>query len=48
MNFSYVYILQTISGPEQFYVGLTENLQARLTKHNAAKAAAPSPFALGK
>jgi predicted GIY-YIG superfamily endonuclease len=31
MAFIYVYILQTVSSPEQFYVGLAEDLQARLT-----------------
>jgi putative endonuclease len=34
MNFSYVYILQSISLPEHFYVGLTEDLRERLKRHN--------------
>jgi putative endonuclease len=37
MAFIYVYILQTVSDPEQFYVGLTEDLQGRLTMHNAGE-----------
>jgi len=35
MKFIYVYILQSEPTPEHFYIGLTENLQARLKKHNA-------------
>ena len=31
----YVYILQSEIEPEHFYVGITDNLQARLSKHNA-------------
>lgn len=31
----YVYILQSISGPDRFYVGLTRDLRARLDRHNA-------------
>jgi predicted GIY-YIG superfamily endonuclease len=34
MQFSYVYILQSISDPERFYVGLTDDLSLRLRKHN--------------
>jgi putative endonuclease len=30
----YVYILQSLSG-EHFYTGLTDNLDARLSKHNS-------------
>jgi len=37
MSFSYVYILQSESGPERFYVGLTDDLKARLAKHNAGE-----------
>ena len=35
MQFFYVYILQSQTDPAQFYVGNTENLHARLDKHNA-------------
>lgn len=31
----YVYILQSESELERFYVGITDNLEARLSKHNA-------------
>jgi putative endonuclease len=32
--FRYVYILQSVSDESSFYVGQTENLAARLAKHN--------------
>jgi putative endonuclease len=35
MDFFYVYILQSELHAEHFYVGLTEDLYARLKKHNA-------------
>ena len=34
-GFFYVYILHTESDPPHFYTGFTEDLQARLTHHNA-------------
>ena len=37
MQFFYVYILQSISRPEHFYTGRTEDLHARLKKHNAGE-----------
>jgi len=37
MKFFYVYILQSESTVERFYVGLTEDLKARLKKHNAGE-----------
>ena len=37
MSFSYVYILQSIQVAERFYVGLTEDLQHRLARHNAGE-----------
>jgi putative endonuclease len=37
MQFSYVYILQNESNPKRFYIGLTDNLGARLKKHNAGE-----------
>ena len=33
----YVYILRSISHPEQRYVGLTENVERRLQEHNQGK-----------
>ena len=36
----YVYILQSLSNPNRFYVGSTKNLNARLEKHNAGEVAA--------
>ncbi len=37
MGFFYVYILQSKLEPERFYAGLTEDLKARLKKHNAGE-----------
>ena len=34
MSFHYVYILRSEAHPEQTYVGLTDDLKARLAKHN--------------
>ena len=31
----FVYLLQSLSGDEHYYVGMTEDVLARLTKHNA-------------
>ena len=33
----YVYILQSIESPERFYVGLTDDLRARIKSHNAGQ-----------
>ena len=44
MKFFYVYILQSQSTPEHFYVGLTEDLQSRLKKHNAGEVPYTSNF----
>lgn len=35
--FHYVYILQSRSDPERFYVGMADNLSARLARHNAGQ-----------
>ncbi|MGA3283284.1 MAG: GIY-YIG nuclease family protein [Verrucomicrobiota bacterium] len=37
MQFFYVYILQSESNARHFYVGSTEDLHARLKKHNAGE-----------
>jgi len=34
MPFFYVYILRSDLDANRFYIGLTDNLRARLTKHN--------------
>ncbi|MCU0786146.1 MAG: GIY-YIG nuclease family protein [Verrucomicrobia bacterium] len=39
MQFFYVYILQSEGDGKCFYTGVTENLRARLAKHNAGEAA---------
>ena len=33
----YVYLLQSILHPDQHYVGLTSNVEARLASHNAGQ-----------
>ncbi len=40
----YVYILQSLSDPDHFYVGMTDDLKARLKTHNAGKVAHTSKF----
>ena len=37
MAFTYVYILQSEHNPDRFYVGVTEDLRARLKRHNAGE-----------
>jgi putative endonuclease len=43
-NFSYVYILESDFAGEHFYVGLTDDLKARLAKHNAGEVPHTSKF----
>ena len=40
----YTYILRSLSQPEQRYTGVTEDLKARLTKHNAGEVPHTSKF----
>ena len=44
MNFLYVYILQSDLNLAHFYTGLTENLHARLKKHNGGEVSATAAF----
>jgi putative endonuclease len=37
MEYSYVYILQSKTCPERYYVGLTDDLKDRLKRHNAGE-----------
>jgi predicted GIY-YIG superfamily endonuclease len=41
----YVYILESLSAVERFYVGVTSDLRARLKKHNAGGVSHTSKFA---
>ncbi len=41
---TYVYILQSLADMERRYVGLTNNLRARLARHNAGQVAHTSKF----
>jgi predicted GIY-YIG superfamily endonuclease len=40
----YVYLLESISHPDQTYVGLTDDLRARLAAHNAGQSANTAKF----
>ena len=44
MQFFYVYILQSESGQDHFFVGQTDDLRARLAKHNAGEVPHTSKF----
>ncbi|MFL6844048.1 MAG: GIY-YIG nuclease family protein [Allosphingosinicella sp.] len=41
---NYVYILQSLSHPDQFYTGLCQDVQARLKAHNAGQSPHTSKF----
>jgi putative endonuclease len=40
----YVYVLQSLAVPDRFYEGITENLRARLKKHNAGQVSHTSKY----
>jgi putative endonuclease len=40
----YVYILRSLNGAEHYYVGLTDDLRARLKKHNSGEVPHTSKF----
>lgn len=40
----YVYLLQSLSFPEQRYVGLTSDLEKRLATHNAGQSSHTAKF----
>ena len=40
----YVYLLESVSLPGQFYVGLTDDLRARLAAHNAGQSPHTAKF----
>ena len=40
----YVYLLRSVSRPDQRYVGLTSGLRQRLAEHNAGKSPHTSKF----
>jgi predicted GIY-YIG superfamily endonuclease len=48
MKFFYVYILQSGLDERRFYTGFTEDLQARLKKHNAGDFGLRSELRVGK
>ncbi len=40
----YVYIIQSINEPENFYTGFTSNLKLRFAEHNSGKARQTNKF----
>jgi predicted GIY-YIG superfamily endonuclease len=44
MTFFYVYILQSENCPSHFYIGFTEDLQARLKTHNGGEVSHTSKY----
>ncbi len=40
----YVYILQSLSDPNRFYDGITENLKSRMKAHNAGESKHTAKF----
>jgi len=40
----YVYVLRSIKAENQLYVGYTENVEARLKKHNAGEVPSTKPY----
>ena len=45
-NFYYVYILLSLSRPDQIYTGRTEDLKQRLAEHNSGRVPHTSKFVL--
>lgn len=41
---NYVYILQSLSDPNQFYTGLCKDVEARLAAHNAGQSPHTSKY----
>jgi len=41
---NYVYVLQSISHPDQFYTGLSKDVAARLAGHNSGQSPHTSKF----
>jgi hypothetical protein len=44
---NYVYILQSVSHPDQFYTGLCKDVAARLSSHNAGQSPIPPSSSRG-
>ena len=42
---TYVYILRSMSVPEHYYIGVTEDLRSRLRRHNAGEVSHTSKYA---
>ena len=44
-GFWYVYMLRSLGDPDRYYVGLTQDLQARLHSHNSTQVPYTAKFA---
>jgi predicted GIY-YIG superfamily endonuclease len=44
MAYYYVYILRSLKDPNRYYTGFTENLDARVKKHNHSRCAHTSKY----
>lgn len=44
VNMFYVYIIQSINFPKQFYTGFSESIESRLEEHNNGKSAHTNKF----
>lgn len=44
-TFSYVYLLQSIAKPNEFYLGSTNDLKQRLSEHNNKKSISTARYA---
>jgi len=42
---TYVYILRSVANPERYYIGITEDLRARLQKHKGGNVTHTSKYA---
>lgn len=40
----YIYLLRSLSHPDQTYIGYTKNLKHRLAQHNSATTYSSSPY----
>lgn len=43
-KFYYVYVIDSKSKPDQYYIGFTENLVARLKHHNSGAVPSTAPY----
>ena len=44
MGFHYVYMLRSVTNPERYYIGMADNLEERLKRHNSGLCKHTSKF----